>query len=409
MATPMRIRPLRWWDLFVVLLLAVAGVLGVAEALDEHPLWAASAPEALRLTLIAVPLVAFAALYIVLGRRALGRGLENSPTDAAGKTFLVLLLVVLFVAAATVPMYAVMQTLVYPMIWVIAVSYRVAVAWSGAAALTTGVAMLWAIAPSDLGSAFASGGLTAALSFIFAVAMGTWITKIAEQGERYRALAEQLRLSQAEVAGLSKDAGAAAERERLSRELHDTLTQTLAGLVMLSEQAERALDDGDAGRARERLERVNSAAREAVAEARALVATTQPLGEGGLAAAIERVARRLADDTGMHVACAVEPVALDREREVVLLRAAQEGMANARKHARAAHVRVTLRQAAEGPVLRVEDDGVGPDAAAMERGGFGLSGLADRVRAVGGEVTFGPGAAGGSVLEVRVDAGEAGQ
>jgi len=300
MSTPVQARPLRWWDLATGVVLVVLAVLGGFEAWGGSPLWATAWPALSRLIVVALPIVAFAVLYVALGRRALRRGLCDEAPDAASTLFLALLLLVLLGAVAALPIFAVLQTLVYPMAWSIVMRYRHAVLWSAATALATGCGLVLAIGSRDLGTALVSAAITVSLSFVFAVTMGTWITRIAAQGERYRALAEELRASQAEVADLSVAAGAAAERERLSRELHDTLTQTLAGLVMLSEQAERALDSGDAMRGRERLGRVSAAARDAVAEARALVATTQPLGDGGLEAAIERVALRLAEDTGLR-------------------------------------------------------------------------------------------------------------
>lgn len=393
----------------MVLLLAVLAVLGVIDALGEEWLWVRSQPVPFLLILVVVPLVVFGGLYVVLGRGALRRGLRDEPPDVAATSFLAILLVVLFAATFTVPIYAVLQTIAYPLAWVTLLRRRDAVLWSAGIALAAGGGIAVGLARFDLGLALASAVPTVVFSFAFAVAMGSWITGLAAQGERYRALAEQLRVSQAEVAELSATAGAAAERERLSRELHDTLTQTLTGLVMLGEQAERALEAGDTKRARERLDRVGSAAREAVAEARALVATTQPLGSGGLEAAIQRVAVRLAEDTGMRVECALETVPMDRERQVVLLRAAQEGLANARKHARAKHVVVSLARAVEGGiVLCVDDDGTGPGEASERDGGFGLSGLADRARAVGGSVDFGSRHGGGSRLELRLPAAQEG-
>ena len=302
------------------------------------------------------------------------------------------------------PMYAILQVLVYPIVWTTAKQYRVAIAWSGAVALAVGSGMFAGLAPTDLGDALTSSLISASLSFVFAVAMGTWITRIHEWGERHRAMAERLRASQSEVKALSEAAGASRERERLSRELHDTLTQTLTGLVMLAEQTERALAAGDSPMVADRVSRMSSAAREAVSEARALVATTQPLGHGGLRAAIERVADRMRHDTGLDVRCQIETTSLDREREVVLLRATQEGLANARRHARASTVLVSLAPlAGGGAVLAVADDGVGPKAAHRSNsGGFGLSGLTDRVQLVGGSVSFRPGEQSGSRLEVTV-------
>lgn len=400
-------RPLLWWDLAAALMLAVLTALALFMAQDAAPRWAAGASAAAHQALMLAPLAAFALVYAALGRRALLRAVEDEPIGAAGPMVLILLMLVVAWAVFTEPINALLQALVYPIVWTVSQRYRDAVLWSAAVALGVGTAMFAGIATVDPGSGLFSAVSSGPLSFVFAVAMGTWITRIFAQGERHRETAEQLRRSQAEVAALSGAAGAAAERERLSRELHDTLTQTLTGLVMLSEQAERALDAGDQVRAKDRLGRVSSAAREAVAEARALVATTQPLADGGLAASIDRVAARLRVDTELQVACDLDPVPLEREREVVLLRAAQEGLANARRHARAASVRVTLTGLPEGGArLLIEDDGVGPDATAQGPAGFGLSGLVERVRSVGGEVRFGPGDAGGARLEVRLPVAE---
>ncbi|MBL3685549.1 sensor histidine kinase [Leucobacter zeae] len=402
-------RPLRWWDLGVSAILVVMGTLGVLElVLDAAPV----APAELALILGA--LIVFALWYAALGRAALRRATLEEPMRRADTVYLVGMILIVAAATALFANYATLQVVAYPIVWTIASRYRAAVAWSGVLAVAVGVGFTGAFTRFGVGGGIGVAAAIAFLSFAFAVAMGTWITRIFAQGERYRALAEELRRSQAEVAALSESAGAAAERERLSRELHDTLTQTLAGLVMLSEQAERALGAGDSDRAADRLARVGSAAREAVAEARALVATTQPLGDGGLEAAIERVVARLRADTDLQVACDLEPQALDRERQVVLLRAAQEGLSNARKHARASRVSVSLARSADGgAVLVVDDDGVGPAGAGRALGvdgadsarvdGYGLTGLADRVRAVGGRVSFGAGPRGGSRLEVRLD------
>ncbi|WP_449283425.1 sensor histidine kinase [Leucobacter sp.] len=404
-----RRRPLLWWDLGVAATVAVMGVIGVTDVVVDAQ--AVDAPVSpLGLARVLGVLVLLVLWYLCLGRAALRRAVCDDPARAIDLVYLGVLVLIVGAATAIVPSYATLQALAYPMIWTVVARYRDAVIWSAVLALAVGGGFLLALAHHGVLSGFGEASAIVVLSFTFAVVMGTWITRIFAQGERYRALAEQLRASQAEVAALSEQAGAGRERERLSRELHDTLTQTLAGLVMLSEQAERALDSGDAERARDRLARVGAAAREAVGEARALVATTQPLGDGGLEAAIERVAARLSADAGLRVECALDVVSLEREHQVVLLRAAQEGLANARKHARASRVRLTLTASAEGgAVLLVEDDGAGPDPERMRIGGFGLSGLAERVRTVGGAVSFGRGPEGGARLEVRLPGSRAGE
>ncbi|MBP1326677.1 signal transduction histidine kinase [Leucobacter exalbidus] len=392
-----RSRPLLWWDVGVtalILLMCVPGGTGALDWSDTAAGWGG------RLALHLGALAAFVLLYLALGRAALRRGIQDIPPTAASYAFSALLLIVVGAAVAIEPSYATLQALAYPMFWVMTPRYRNAVIWSGLLATAVGVGSAYAYLVRAIEDPYWTALAVAILSFGFSVVLGTWITRVFEQGERHRLIAEQLRQSQREVAALSSEAGAASERERLSRELHDTLTQTLAGLVMLSEQATRALDAGDPDRAHDRLSRVESAAREAVAEARALVATSQPLGDGGLQAAIERVVTRMGADTGLSIDWAMTPVTLSRAHQVMLLRAVQEGLANVRKHARATWAGVTLTEDVDGALLRVADNGMG--VAHDSVSGFGLSGLADRVGAAGGTVSFGPGPEGGALLEVRI-------
>ncbi|MBK0417520.1 sensor histidine kinase [Leucobacter sp. CSA1] len=398
-------RPLRWWDIgvvAVVLVMSVPGGIGPFE-------WTSGSIPSPWFGLSVGVLVVFVLLYAAMGRAALLRALRDRPPTVRGVVFLALLILLLGAATLIYPSYATLQCMAYPMLWTIVPRYARAVLASALLALAIGVGSAFSYARLGVESPVWTAGVVAVLSFAFSVVIGTWITRVFAQGERYRAVAESLREAQAEVAELSALAGAGAERERLSRELHDTLTQTLTGLVMLSEQAERALAADDRERARDRMARVREASRAAVAEARALVATTQPLGDGGLEEAIERVAGRLREDTGMRVVCELSPLVLDRELQVVLLRAAQEGLANARRHSRASSVTIRLgvRSDATGgarAILTVEDDGVGfgAESSGGALGGFGLSGLRDRVRLVGGEAGFGAGSDGGARLEVCV-------
>ena len=182
---------------------------------------------------------------------------------------------------------------------------------------------------------------------------------------------------------MHRDAGVTAERARMSREVHDTVAQSLTGLVLLAQRARRAyaagaLDD-------ETLELIESAARDALAETRALVAAAAPveLDHGGIQAALERLAERFERETRIRVSTAVElPHPLPRDAEVVLLRCAQEGLANVRKHSQAASARVELSVAGGSALLRVSDDGRGFPADVHP--GFGLAGLRDRLALAGG-------------------------
>ena len=409
-----RPRSLRWWDTGVVTIVLFQSVVVVLDGAPGFTSALGIASESARTALVLAPLALLVLLYALIGRRALRRGTEDAPLGPLGALFLVLLIAVLALAVFLAPVNAILQALVYPIVWTVAVRYREAVAWSAATASSIGTTMYAGLALGGASGAVFTALLTMVSSFVFAVVMGTWITRVFEQGERFRLVADQLRQAQGEVSALSEAAGAAAERERLSRELHDTLTQTLTGLVMLSERAERALDVSDLDAARERMAQVTSAARTAVGETRALVATAHPLADGGLEQAIERLVARMRAETGIAVGCAVAPIECGREQQVVLLRAAQEGLANVRAHARATEARVTLRLGESlGPrsaptriaVLTVDDNGAGPgEHAAHDRagGGYGITGLRDRARHVRGDLSFGPGPRGGARLELRV-------
>ena len=311
----------------------------------------------------------------------------------------VLLMVVVFIGAICDPTYATLQVVVYPVIWNVAPNYRDAVAWCFAVAASVGIGMYIGLVADGVDAALFQSFVTALVSLVFSLAMGTWILRIHARGETYRELAEELRLSQDEVAALSKAAGASAERERMSRDLHDTLTQTLTGLVMLSEQAERALDAGDQERVRDRLGRVRAASRSAVAEARALVATTQPIGHDGLVNAIERVAAALRADTDLRIECSLEPVQLPREYEVVLLRAVQELITNAVRHSGASKLRIHLWRDAGMLLVDARDDGRGADGLAP---GNGLRGLAERLQQYRGSVAVDTAPGHGFAVQLRL-------
>jgi signal transduction histidine kinase len=246
------------------------------------------------------------------------------------------------------------------------------------------------------------------ISLVFAVVMGVWISRIAQLGNERKRLLDELTAAQTQLAVLHRDAGATAERERLARELHDTIAQSLTGQVLLAQRARRERAAGSLSD--ETLELLEDASREALAETRSLVAASArvELPGGGLVEALEQFAARFQRESGIAVAVTAEldPAAsnaLDRDTEVVLLRCAQEGLANVRKHAGAHAVRVVLSTAGGVATVSVIDDGHGFDPAGAASG-FGLSGLRDRLGLVGGELAV-DGTAGATTLTARLPLG----
>lgn len=397
-------KALRWWDL------AVLGVsVFVAYALLGSRIAGDPSMQGAWFWIGVAAWAAFVATYAAIGRTALLRSALDLPARTADAVFAVALIAATALATSAYPGLAVIQAVGYPMLWILLRRYAAAVAGSIALAAAVGAGMCLSTGRMGDPQPWIGSSVTALLSLGFAIALGTWITRISHEGERQRRLVTELTEAQHEVARLSTEAGASAERERLARELHDTLTQSLAGLVMLAEQAGRALDAGDPARGRERIARVEAAARGAVAEARAIVASGHPIGDGGLEAVLARAAERLGEDDGLAVRCELDSTApLGREQQVVLLRVAQEGFANVRAHARAGSVLLRLRELSGDRVeLAVIDDGVGPGGTTPGEllSGYGIAGLRERVELAGGELVFAAAPGGGTQLIARIPAG----
>ncbi|GAB3583688.1 sensor histidine kinase [Leifsonia lichenia] len=265
------------------------------------------------------------------------------------------------------------------------------------------------VAPSDLVELIGWTVLIIAVSIYFSNRM----TTVTQQSEARAALIEQLREQQTEIAALSGQQGAAAERERIAREMHDTLAQGFTSIVTLGHAVQGELStDPDA--ARRHVELITETAQENLQESRRIIAAMTPgrLSEGSLAQAVERVTRRFADETGVDArfSSTGTPRPAPPTAEVVVLRVAQEALANVRKHAAAANVSVELAYIDSGDhpaaiSLAVSDDGRGFDGDAP-RVGYGIDGMASRVREVGGafELDAHPGA--GTTVRVTVPAEE---
>jgi signal transduction histidine kinase len=229
--------------------------------------------------------------------------------------------------------------------------------------------------------------LVSGLSLGFALAMGLWISHIWTLSDERQALVDELRAAQSSLAALNRDAGVTSERERLAREIHDTIAQDLTGLVLLSEQSRRLLAAGDTAGAEAQLSMLEENARLALADTRSLVATSSPTSlDAGLSSALERLAERFERETAIVATVSTDVTAvLDRATEVVLLRCTQEGLANVRKHSGAAAASVTLIASPDGAKLTIRDDGRGFDTGAANPG-FGLSGMRDRLALVSGSL-----------------------
>jgi PAS domain S-box-containing protein len=200
-----------------------------------------------------------------------------------------------------------------------------------------------------------------------------------------RDVSDQVRLER-ELRRQAGELAAGEERAHLARELHDSVTQALFSMTLVSRSVEMLLDtDPDA--ARTQLAQLRELQREALAEMRALIFELRPgnLEQDGLVRAVKTHSAALQGRLGLPVV--VESDLEDRlplAAEEVLYRIAQEALHNVVKHAAARQVRVEIRQQDGGVRLRVEDDGKGFDPATVPDGHLGLAGMRARADRVGG-------------------------
>ncbi|WP_194396176.1 sensor histidine kinase [Microbacterium atlanticum] len=382
----------RWWDAAVV---AGSAATAVALAFGLVPV------DAVEATVAYAAIVAFVLMYLIIARPVIGE--PHSPPRFVW--LLVALAVILVVGTAATGFLAILQALAYPLVWVIGDTRRNGVI--GSAVIAVAVLAGYVIGGGSTTGAVLAGLASTGFSFAFATALGLWISGIAEYGDERARLVEELTAAQAEVRALSHERGAAEERERLARDIHDTLAQSLAGLVILAERAGRQSREGAADAAASTMSTVEQVARDALAEARALVARTAAVpDEPALGAAIERLADRFRAQAGAAIDVAVDAAAeaLDRDRQVVLLRCVQEGLSNVARHAQATIVSVTVTGGDGVATLEIVDDGRGFDPS-ESRAGFGIDGMGDRVALAGGtlEVDSAPGA--GTTVRVRLPLG----
>lgn len=198
-------------------------------------------------------------------------------------------------------------------------------------------------------------------------------------------------IERARLFARSAELGALEERNRLAREIHDTLAQGLAGIALKLELADALLEAGaPAGRARASVAEALEQARRSLDDARRSVLDLRaaPLEGRGLAAALRALAAQAAPGAGLvaEVTIAGDDGQLTPRTTLGLYRIAQEAVANATRHAGAARLELRLVMGGGRAELTVADDGRGFDPSAPVPGRFGLVGMGERARLLGGEL-----------------------
>jgi PAS domain S-box-containing protein len=210
----------------------------------------------------------------------------------------------------------------------------------------------------------------------------------------------------------AEQAAVITERNRLARELHDSVTQALYSVTLYAEAAAILLADGKNLEAADHLRELRDTAQEALREMRLLIFELRPLAleKTGLVAALQTRLEAVEGRGGMQTELQVEgapnaerlPFAVQEE----LYHIAQEALNNVLKHARAQRVRVHLQFFDTVTCLEVWDDGVGFESErARERGGLGLRGMEERAQRIGGKLHIESAPGKGTRVSIKVPTG----
>jgi signal transduction histidine kinase len=207
--------------------------------------------------------------------------------------------------------------------------------------------------------------------------------------ERTR-LTESVQAKEKRVVDLSRQLLAAQEEERrrISRDLHD---ETGQNFMVLRLYLEMTLRHPLPAVARASLQRALDVVDGSIAGLRRIMSRLSPLvlDELGLIAALRQQLRQLRRNAGVAYRFRATPVqiSLSRELEALIFRVVQEGLSNIARHSQARHVVLSIRQSRTGITVRLEDDGRGLPADVAHGGRFGLAGMRERLRLVGGSLT----------------------
>jgi signal transduction histidine kinase len=218
-------------------------------------------------------------------------------------------------------------------------------------------------------------------------------------------VSDQVRLEN-ELRRQAGELAAGEERAHLARELHDSVTQALFSMTLVTRSVEMLLER-DTEAARDQLGQLRELQREALAEMRALIFELRPgnLEQDGLVRALKTHASALQGRLGLPIV--VESDLTDRlplSAEEILYRIAQEALHNVVKHAAAHQVRVDVRRYEGGVRLRVQDDGKGFDVDLVPDGHLGLAGMRARAERVGASFSCASEPGAGTAIEVVMDA-----
>lgn len=253
---------------------------------------------------------------------------------------------------------------------------------------------------------------------IFALAISRGYLELLKDAREREALVAALERTQHDLLDLQDElalsqhqAGAISERTRISRDIHDTVAQSLTSIRMLA-LAETAKSDSTPLQTQQTLAQIEEISRESIADVRRIVAALAPgeLEDKALGEALQRIVDRFRAETGLEAHLTIDATlpALSTEYNVALLRIAQSALANVRLHAKASRVVVSLMDSDDAVRLDILDDGQGMDVSTLQRAtgdadsSFGLGFIRARLRELGGGLDLESTPGEGTVLSAHV-------
>ncbi|MGE5643813.1 MAG: sensor histidine kinase [Byssovorax cruenta] len=241
---------------------------------------------------------------------------------------------------------------------------------------------------------------------IFVVIYVTLYMRQNEAREHAQSLAAELETANrrlSEYAAEVEDLTIANERQRMARELHDTLSQGLAGLILQLEAADAHLSNHRNDKAHTIITNAMVQARATLADARrAIDDLRQPL-LGNLDSAIRVEISRFTDATGIPIMFQSDPIpSLPDPSKEILVRAIAEALTNIANHANAQNVEIHIRVNEENLWVTIRDDGQGFDVTAIPAGHYGILGIKERVRLVNGNFEIQSGNGKGTTLNLKI-------
>ncbi len=298
------------------------------------------------------------------------------------------------------------------LLWLLAghlFSLRIAVVFTAFTYIATVVAPL-----AHYGSVQTASIIGSLIGAVFALGLSRGYIELLREGRRREELLSSLELAhrnlldlQDELALTQRHAGEIQERTRVSRDIHDTIAQSISSIRLIAHAEAERTPDAHAGQV---LAQVEDLAAQSSRDVRRIIAALAPaeLEDGALTAAIRRLLARLEEETSIRGRLDLDESlpTLSAEVEAALLRTAQSALANVRQHSQANRVMVSLMDLDGSIRMDIVDDGVGmADPDRRTRGsesGFGLDFIGSRMRELGGELVIEPGPGSGFAISATL-------